>query len=64
MASALRQEQQAFVSNLEAATDRSINRLLVRLAVLVLVILGLGAAFAYRRSGRRWPSRVDHAANA
>jgi hypothetical protein len=55
MAGALRLEQQSFVSNLEAATDRSINRLLTRLAVLAFALLAsvLGGMVVYRRLRRR-----------
>jgi hypothetical protein len=64
MASALRQEQQAFVANLEAATDRSINHLLKGLAALglVLVVVVVGGAFTYRRLSHRRPDRPEHPA--
>ena len=51
MRAALRQEQQNFVSNLEAATNRSTNRLLQRLVIWMLILLasGLVALHVYRR---------------
>jgi uncharacterized membrane protein len=47
----LRQERQALVADLQAATARSIDRLLVGLALvgLVVVAVALGAALVYRR---------------
>lgn len=55
IASALHQEQEVWVSNMEEATNRSINRLISRLAALMLgaFVLVLAAAFAYRRLKRR-----------
>jgi hypothetical protein len=63
MASSLRQEQQAFVSNLEAAADRSTDHLVRRLAVLALILLASTAmaVFAYRSLSQRWQSRATRA---
>jgi transcription termination factor NusB len=60
MASVIRQEQATIVSNLEAALARSIDRLVVRLAVLVLVALALGAvaSLVYRTLMRRRRTRL------
>jgi hypothetical protein len=53
-AAALRQEQQNFVLNLEAATDRSINRVFTYLAVGALAVVALvtGTMVCHRRL---WP---------
>jgi hypothetical protein len=54
-AAALRQEQQAFVLNLEEATNRSIKRAFAYLAAgaFIVVALVMGAMIFYRRLGRR-----------
>lgn len=59
MASAIRQEQATIVSNLEAALARSIDRLVVRLAVLLLAGLALVvvASLVYRSLLRRRRAR-------
>lgn len=63
MASSLRQEQQAFVSNVEAAANRWTDRLVKRLAVLALILLASSAivVFAYRSLSQRWQSRATRA---
>lgn len=55
MSVALREEQQVFVANLEAATQRSIDRLVWRLAALglLLIVAAAGAVVVYRRVARR-----------
>lgn len=54
--SALGAEQQAFVTSLEAAVDRSVDRLLTRFAVLgiFLLVLFLGITFGVGQYARRW----------
>jgi hypothetical protein len=60
MALALRQEQRAFVSDLEAALNRSTDRLAWRLVAVTLIILALVTAtvLLYGRLSRGRPARL------
>lgn len=64
IASTIRQEHELFVANLESATDRSINRLVWRLATAVAILLALviGSEIAYRALAHRRAQHREHPA--